>query len=140
MTTTHERVRPEEPIAGSSDRSFGVVFAVVFALAGIIPAWDGRPLRLWALLVSASFASAALFVPRLLHPLNRVWQRVGLALHRVVSPIVLAVLFYLIVTPFGLLTRALGKGLARRLRPDASVPSYWIDRAGQPPSHMDQQF
>jgi saxitoxin biosynthesis operon SxtJ-like protein len=137
---THELLERDEPIVGSSDRSFGFVFTVVFAIVGLGPAWNNEPLRPWALVASACFCIAALIAPGMLAPLNRIWLRVALVLQRVVNPIVLAALFYLVVTPWGLVARALGKGMVRDLSPDPSAPTYWIDRAGQRRSRMDQQF
>ena len=77
--------------------------------------------------------------PAGLGPANRAWLALGLALHRVVTPVVMALLFYLVVTPFGLVMRGFGAGLTPRLRPDPSVDTYWTRRDAKP-SRMDQQF
>lgn len=137
----HESYVRDEEVHGSSDRSFGIVFAVVFALIGLLPlAFGGSP-RVWSLLVSAVFLILALAMPRILAPLNRLWLRFGLLLHRIVSPLVLGIMFYLVITPMGLLMRALGKDLLR-LRFDQGAPSYWIERSppGPPPESMKDQF
>jgi hypothetical protein len=139
-TGTHETLQRDEEVIGPSNRSFGTVFAVLFLIVGLVPLWNGRPLRAWALAVSALFVASALFAPGVLGPLNRVWLHLGLAMHRVVNPVVMGLIFYGAVTPFGLVMRVLGKGLGRRLRPDPSAQTYWVSRAGQPPSRMDQQF
>jgi hypothetical protein len=133
-------VSEREEIVGPSDRSFGLIFTVVFAIVATAPLWRGGPLRLWALGVSAVFLFCALLAPRVLHPLNIVWLHIGLVLHRIVNPVVTGALFYLVVTPFGLARRALGGGLARQLRRDPAARTYWISRRDQPFSPMDRQF
>jgi hypothetical protein len=75
-----------------------------------------------------------------LAPLSRLWLRLGLAMHRVVNPLVMGALFYLVVTPFGLVRQAMKRGLTPRLVKDPRASTYWIDRRGQPASRMDQQF
>jgi hypothetical protein len=129
----------EAPI-GPSNRSFGLVFALVFTLVGTAPLWDGRRVRVWALMVAGLFGLAAAVAPWMLAPLNRLWLVVGLVMHRIVNPVIMAALFYLAVTPFGLVRQLLRKGLTPRLRRDPRASTYWIDRTGQRASRMDQQF
>jgi hypothetical protein len=129
-----------DDVVGPSNRSFGLVFSGVFALVAFVPVWRGGPIRLWAAMLAAAFGAAALVAPTALAPLNRVWLRVGLAMHRIVNPIVMAGLFYLAVTPVGLCRRALRKGLGQRLRPDPAARTYWISRADEPFSPMNRQF
>lgn len=137
----HENYQRQEEVLGSSDRSFGIVFAVVFALIGLLPLAFGHGVRVWALLVGAAFLLVAIVVPGMLAPLNRLWLRFGLLLHRIVSPLVLGIMFYLVITPMGLLMRALGKDLLR-LKLERNLPSYWIERSppGPPPESMKDQF
>jgi hypothetical protein len=123
-----------------SHRSFGVLFTLVFLVIGTLPLWRGAAVRSWALVVAALFLLVTLAAPRALAPLNRLWLRLGLAMHRVINPVVMGALFYLVVTPFGLVRQALGKGLTPRLARDQSANTYWIDRTQQPASRMDQQF
>jgi hypothetical protein len=129
-----------DEVVGPSNRAFGLVFAGVFALVAFAPAWRGGSIRLWAITLSAASGAAAILAPAALAPLNRIWLRVGLTMHRVVNPIVMAGLFYLAVTPFGVLRRMFRKGLAQRLRPDPAARTYWISRADEPFSPMDRQF
>ena len=129
-----------QAIVGPSNRSFGLLFTLVFAIVAAAPLWRGEPMRTWALAVAALFAIAALAVPGVLAPLNRLWALVGAAMHRVVNPVVMVLLFYGAVTPFGLFFQARRKGLASRLRRDPAADSYWISRAGQPASSMERQF
>ena len=95
---------------------------------------------MWALTAAGIFGLIALAAPQVLRPLTRLWLRLGLAMHRIVNPLVMGALFYLAVTPFGLVRQAMKKGLTPRLVKDPQASTYWIDRAGQPASRMDQQF
>ena len=137
----HESYERREEIHGSSNRSFGIVFAVVFAVIGLLPFAFGGGIRLWALLIGGAFLLVALALPSILEPLNRLWLRFGLLLHRIVSPIVLGIMFFLVITPMGLLMRALGKDFLR-LRFEKDLPSYWIERKppGTPPESLKDQF
>lgn len=137
----HERFDREESVRGSSDRSFGLVFAVALAVIGGLRLWGGRAGAGWWLAASVLVLAVALVKPRLLGPFNRLWLRLGLAMYAVVNPVVMAILFYGCVTPIGLLMRALGKN-PLRLRPERDVASYWIRRApSEPvPDTMRRQF
>ena len=139
--STHEDFDRSGEAKTSSDRSFGIVFAVVFAVVWLWPlVFDGRP-RWWALVLAAAFLIVALAAPRLLAPANRLWTKFGTLLHHVVSPVVLGFLFYLVVTPTGMIMRGFGKD-PLRLRPKPKAESYWIDRRppGPPPESMPHQF
>ena len=129
----------DEAAVGPSDRSFGVTFGAIFLIVGLFPLWRGGTPRWWAVIASVALLAVALAWPRALAPANRLWFRIGLLMHRVVNPVVMAVVFYVAITPFGILSRVFRTGLARRLRPDGNASSYWIERNG-PPSRMDQQF
>lgn len=140
-TETHEYLGHEEPVRGGSDRSFGLVFAGVFTVIGLLPLVGGRQARGWSLIVAGGFLVVALVRPALLAPANRLWLTLGLLLHRVSSPLVLGLLFFLLFTPMGLLMKALGKD-PLRLRLDPSSSSYWIHRTppGPEPETMRNQF
>ncbi len=140
--TAHEDFSRRQEIKTGSDRGFGVVFALVFAAVGLWPSLaDGAAPRLWALIVAAAFLAVALFRPVLLAPFNRLWSRLGLVLSRIVNPLVLGVLFYLVVTPTALAFRVFGKD-PLRLRRGPEEKSYWIERSppGPPPDSMSNQF
>jgi Saxitoxin biosynthesis operon protein SxtJ len=132
---------PEDAVKPSSNRTFGIVFAVFFALIAVLPMLRGHAVRRWALPVSALFLLAALAAPKLLSPLNRAWTGLGSLLHAVVNPLVLGILFYLVFTPFGWVLRRMGKDFLR-LRPAPGAPSYWIPRQppGPRPESMSRQF
>ena len=124
-----------------SDRSFGLVFAVVFAIIALFPLTDGGTPRLWAGAIAAAFVLLAFVYPKALKPLNKLWFLVGMALHHVVTPLVMGLLFFLTVTPTALIMRALGKDPLRLARDDATT-SYWIIRTppGPAPDSMRRQF
>lgn len=138
---THESFERAEQVRGSSDRAFGLTFAVVFAVLAAVSAWRGGASWPYSLGAAAVFAAAAVAVPGLLAPLNRVWLKFGLLLHKVTTPLILGLLFYLVVTPTALILRLLGKDLLR-LNGDAEAASYWIERQppGPAPDSMPNQF
>ena len=117
-----------------SDRRFGVFFAAVFAIATLY-AWFVAA-RLAVVLpcaaAAAGFLLLALVRPALLRPLNRAWALLGRTLGRIVSPIVLGAIFFLLITPVALLTRALGRDELRLRRHPAQ--SYWIERESPGPT------
>lgn len=137
----HESYVREESVQGSPNRSFGLLFAVVFALIGLLPLMFGGVARLWAIIVAAVFLVAALAFPGVLAPLNRLWMRFGLLLHRIVSPVVLGIMFFGVITPIGLVMRLFGKD-PLRLQLDKAAASYWIERTppGPAPETFKDQF
>jgi hypothetical protein len=117
-------------IAGSSNRVFGYVMSIFFTLIALMPLYAGQPVRLWALLTAGLFFLLAVAAPNRLGRLNRSWMRLGLLMSRVVSPIALGIVFFGVITPFGLILKLFGK----RLMPmhfDRKATSYWLVR--QPP-------
>ena len=139
--STHETLSREEPVVAGSDRSFGIVMAVACALLSLLNWWYGGRWWPWTAGIASLFLAAALIVPSMLKPVNRIWLKFGLLLHRVVNPIVMALLFYGTVLPTGVIMRAMGKDLLRlRRQPDAD--SYWIVRRppGPAPETMKDQF
>jgi hypothetical protein len=138
---THELLVADEVVVVSSNRSFGTVISVLFALLGLGPLARGRPMRGWALVVAAAFLLATLAFPLMLAPLNRVWLRFGLVLHASISPVIMGLIFYTTVTPIGLVRRWLGKD-PLRLRWDQDAVTYWIERdpPGPAPDTMSRQF
>ena len=138
---THETLSASEEIKVGSERSFGIVFAVVFAIVGLLPLWNGGPLRLWALVVAGVFLLAAFAFPKVLRPLNLIWFRFGLLLHKIVNPLIMGLLFFLTVTPIALIMRIMGKDPLHR-RFDSTAESYWIEREpGEAPAEtMRRQF
>ena len=139
--SSHEVFVRDEKIVTGSDRSFGLVMALALAAVTALNAWHSGKLWPWTGGLAALFVAAALLRPAVLHPLNLVWLRFGLLLHKVVNPVVMALLFYGTVLPTGLIMRLMGKDLLRLKRqPDAD--SYWIVRQppGPSPETMRDQF
>jgi hypothetical protein len=120
-----------------SERSFGLVFAGLFAIVAIYPSLSGGPVRVWALIMAAAFLVAGFGAPRLLAPLNRLWFRFGLALGKVMTPLIMAVLFVMAVVPTGLVLRLLRKD-PLRLRLEPAARTYWEPRKTQPGPMRDQ--
>jgi hypothetical protein len=137
----HESYDRREDLRGPSNRVFGLVFAAVFLAIGLLPAFWGKSVHLWSLPISASFLLAALLIPSVLGPLNSLWLKFGLLLHRIVSPVVLGIMFFGVITPMGLVMRALGKD-PLRLRREPEATTYWIDREppGPAPESLRDQF
>ena len=138
---THERLASDDETKGSSDRAFGLVFGAVFTIVGLWPLIGGGAVRIWALGLAAAFLLAAAAYPRILAPLNRLWTRFGAFLHRISNFLVLALLFYLVITPTGLVVRLFGGDLLK-LRFDRGARSYWIERQppGPSPETIENQF
>jgi Saxitoxin biosynthesis operon protein SxtJ len=139
--SVNEPVVSHRPTKIGSERNFGLVMAAVFAVVGVAPALHGGGPRLWALGLAVAFLLCAVAVPRLLGPLNRLWHRLGLAMHAVVNPIIMALIFYGAFVPTAIGLRMRGKDLLR-LQWDPEAKSYWIVRepAGPAPSSMSKQF
>ena len=137
----HEDLDREEEIKIPSDRSFGIVFTIVLLAVGIwmvSRGWYGG----WFFLAGTIlFFVVALARPSILGPLNRGWMKFGLLLSRVVNPLILGVVFFLVITPTAVIRRLLGKD-SLRLKSKPSLESYWIDRnpLGPKPSSMTRQF
>ncbi len=136
----HEDYRRPE-VKSSSNRSFGIVFAVVFAIIALWPLMSGDGARIWAGAVAGAFLAVALAWPSALAPLNRAWTSFGSVLHKITNPLIMGLVFYGAVVPTALIMRALGKDPLRR-RFDRDAKSYWIERdpPGPEPDSMKRQF
>ncbi len=141
MKQFHEDYGREQPIEGSSERGFGLVFAVVFAVIGLWPLRGEDPVRWWALGTAAAFLIVAFVYPRILWPLNWVWTRFGILLGRIVAPIVMGIVFFVVITPIALIRRLMGKD-SLHLEFDPEAESYWVVRKppGPDPKSMPRQF
>jgi hypothetical protein len=129
------------PVKGSSDRGFGYVFAAFFTVVALWPFVHGNGVRWWSLAVGGAFLVVALVAPSLLAPLNRVWTKFGLLLHKVTNPVIMGAVFYGAVTPTAWAMRAVGKDPLRR-KIDRTAASYWIVREppGPAPQSLKQPF
>ena len=121
----------------SSNRSFGVVFFIVFLLIGLYPLLKGNDLRIWSLIISFIFLALGLINSRILTPLNRLWFKFGLLLGKFISPLIMGIIFFIVVTPIGIIMRLLKKDLLN-LKFNKKE-TYWIDKSG-PKSKMKNQF
>jgi hypothetical protein len=139
--TIHEDFSRDEHVVAGSDRSFGIVMSVAFAILALLNGWHGGRLWPWTGGLAILFLALAFFCPTALHWPNRLWLKFGLLIHKVVNPIVMALLFFGAVLPTGLVMRALRKDPLRlKLQPEANT--YWIERrpAGPAPESMKDQF
>ena len=121
----------------SSNRSFGIVFFIVFLLIALYPLTYGEEIRVWSSIISLIFLVLGLFNSKILTPLNKLWFKFGIFLGKIISPIIMGIIFFLVVTPIGLLMRLLGKDLIN-LKYNNNK-SYWIEKKG-PKSKMKNQF
>ena len=126
-----------EDIKISSNRSFGIVFFVVFLIVAIYPLIKNGDLRLWPLIISIIFLILGLINSKLLTPLNKLWFKFGIFLGRLMSPIIMGIIFFFVVTPIGLLLRIIGKDILNLKKNNSK--SYWIKKNG-PISKMINQF
>ena len=127
----------DKDIKISSNKSFGIVFFVVFLLIAFYPLIQGYEIRFWSIYLSIVFLVLGLFNSKLLSPLNKLWFKFGIFLSRIISPIIMGVIFYFIVTPIGLTMRLLGKDILK-LKFDNNN-SYWIKK-NETKSKMKNQF
>ena len=126
-----------EDIKISSNRSFGIVFFVVFFVIAIYPLINNGDFRIWSLVISIIFLILGLINSKFLTPLNKLWFKFGLLLGRLISPIIMGTIFFFVVTPIGLILRIFGKDVLNLKKNNSK--SYWIKKNG-PISKMKNQF
>jgi len=126
-----------DEIKKSSNKSFGILFFAVFFLISIYPMIYGGELRYWSLLISIFFLYTGFQNSRIITPLNILWFKLGIFLGKIVSPIIMTIIFFGVVTPIGLLMKLLRKDLLNLKFQDLN--SYWIIKKG-PKSKMKNQF
>ena len=121
----------------SSNRSFGIVFFVVFLLIALYPLIGKGEVRLWSLVISLIFLILGILKSKTLTPLNQLWFKFGIILGKIISPLVMGIIFFLVVTPVGIFMRLLRKDLLNLKFNKKN--SYWIEKTG-PKSKMKNQF
>ena len=131
-------MKAESKIKISSNRSFGLVFFVVFLIVALWPLKSGEDIRIWSLALSIIFFSLGILNSKLLTPLNKLWFKFGILLGSIVSPIVMGIVFFLVVTPTSIIMRLLGKDLLKTNK-IKSASTYWIKRDKQN-NTMKKQF
>ena len=120
-----------------SNKKFGVFFSIVFILVAICAHWKFKSdFEIFALIPSTFFAVAAFLAPQILSPLNRLWFGLGLLLGKIVSPIVLGLIFFVLITPVSFVTRLFGRDELKIKK--RTVESYWVDRS--PPGPQAASF
>ena len=123
----------------NSTRSFGILFCIVFAIIAFWPLINGNPLRLWSISFSIIFLVLGLLNSKLLNPLNMVWIKIGEILGRIIAPVIMAIVYFLVLTPISLLVRLFGKDLIGMKLSNDLKKSYWIKRKKHL-GPMDKQF
>ena len=121
----------------SSNRSFGIVFFIVFILIAFYPLINQEEIRIWSVLISLLFLILGIINSKILTPLNKVWFKFGIFLGKIISPIVMGLIFFLVVTPIAFLMRILNKDLLNLKF--SKNNSYWIEKT-DPKSTMKNQF
>ena len=120
-----------------SNKSFGIVFFTVFLIIAIWPLLNGSDIRYWSLIISVVFLILGILNSKILTPLNKIWFKIGILLGNVISPIVMSIIFFLVVTPTSFIMKILGKDLLNLKKNTKN--SYWIKKQNQN-SRMKNQF
>lgn len=134
---SHENYDRVEKIKISSEKNFGLTLGIIFSLLGLLPLIAGHPIRIWWLVLGAAFLVPAFVKPELLKLPNQYWAKLGLLLNKIVSPVILFVLFFLVFFPMGVLLRVFKKDILN-LKIDKSKKSYWIQSESAPTNMVDQ--
>ena len=127
-----------EKIKISSNRSFGLLFFVVFLIVSLWPLTHEGSIRIWSVIISIVFLILGLLNSKFLTPLNLLWFKFGMILGAIVSPIVMGIVFFLVVTPIGLLLSIMGKDVLNK-KYNKKKETYWIKRK-TPIGTMKRQF
>ena len=122
----------------SSNRNFGLVFFIVFLILGFWPITNGEEIRIWLVVISLIFLVLGMMKSKLLTPLNKLWFKFGMMLGAIVAPVVMGAVFFLVVTPIGIVMRIMGKDLINK-KHDKKKETYWIKRR-TPFGSMKRQF
>jgi hypothetical protein len=142
MSAGHEKIISHDDREPPSIKNFGLTFAVVLGVIALWPlVFRSEHPRYWALGLGLTFAASAYLAPGLLKPLNFLWFKLGMLLHKIVNPIVLGIMFLVLITPIALVLRLLGKKLIP-LTFEHDKASYWIERIppGPAPDSLRNQF
>tara|TARA_B100000424_G_scaffold78616_1_gene58717 strand:- start:55 stop:444 length:390 start_codon:yes stop_codon:yes gene_type:complete len=120
-----------------SNKSFGIVFAIVFSLIALWPLLKGNEIRLWSLIISLIFLILGFMNSKILTPLNKLWFKLGIFLGNFIAPIIMGIIFFFVVTPTGIIMKLLGKDLIKLKKNNEN--SYWIEKKDIK-SSMKNQF
>ena len=127
----------ENNIKISSNKSFGITFFLFFLIVSLFPLFKDENIRIWSLIIAIIFLTLGLLNSKILTPLNKIWFKFGILLGSFVSPIVMGIVFFTIVTPTSLIMKALGKNLLNLKK--GNKKTYWIERS-KIESKMKNQF
>ena len=127
----------DKKIKIGSNRSFGVVFSIVFLIIALLPLINGNSIRIWLVILSLIFFILGLLNSNILFPLNRIWFKFGIILGGIVSPIIMGLVFFLVVTPTSLILRLFKKDVLSLKKNDSMT--YWIKKLDKK-SKMKNQF
>ena len=116
----------QQQIKLPSNRNFGIVFSIVFLIISIWPLLSQNDIRIWSLIISGIFLVLGLINSKLLLPLNKIWFKIGIFLGNLIAPIVMGIVYFMVVTPTGLIMRLLGKDLLKLKKNNKDT--YWIDK------------
>ena len=111
----------------NSNRNFGLVFFIIFLILGLWPITNGEEIRIWLILLAFIFLILGIMESKLLSPLNRLWFKFGIMLGAIVAPIVMGAIFFIVVTPIGIVMSIIGKDLLNK-KHDKKKETYWITR------------
>ncbi len=128
----------QKEIKTGSNKSFGIVFFVIFIIIALWPLLKDENIRVWSLVVSIIFLTLGLLNSKILTPLNKLWMRLGILLGAIVSPIVMGVVYFGVITPIGLIMKLFGKDVLN-LKLDKNKPTYWLKK-DEIKSKMKNQF
>ena len=120
-----------------SNKSFGIVFFIVFFLISLYPLTNQENIRVWSLIISLIFLILGLLNSKILNPFNKLWFKFGMILGRIISPIIMSIIFFLVVTPIALIMKLLKKDLLNLKFNKTNT--YWIEKSGSK-SKMKNQF
>ena len=127
----------QKDIKIGSNKSFGVVFFLVFLLISLYPLINDGNLRIWSFVISIIFLILGILNSKILSPLNKIWFKFGLLLGKIISPVVMGIIFFIVVTPTGLILRLFQKDVLNLKFNNNNT--YWIEKSG-PKSKMKNQF
>jgi len=132
------KIMNNDKLQMSSNKSFGIVFFVFFLIISLFPLFKDGNIRIWAMVLAIIFLILGLLNSTILNPLNKIWIKFGILLGTIISPIVMGIVFFVVVTPTSLIMRILGKNLLG-LKKDNTKRSYWLERLSIK-SKMKNQF
>ena len=121
----------------STNKNFGIVFFIFFFIIAMWPLLSSNDIRLWSLIISLIFLILGILDSKILTPLNKLWMKFGLFLGNLISPIIMGIIYFIVVTPTGLIMKILGKDLL--LLKKNNMQTYWIEKK-DPKTSMKTQF